>query len=84
VTVRKTKTQLLDFKVKFSYRPTSDEVLRLAYNPTYDLWFFVPSGRPRNLTNNIKDAYNERRPGGVCFQPEDNIWFYCASGENIQ
>ncbi|XP_062121772.1 uncharacterized protein LOC133835739 [Drosophila sulfurigaster albostrigata] len=61
----------------------SDEVLQLAYNPTYDLWFFLPSGRPGKLSAEIKDAYNQRRPGGVCFKQVDD-WFYCATGEKIQ
>ncbi|KAH8311195.1 hypothetical protein KR044_004791, partial [Drosophila immigrans] len=70
------------FKVSFSHSDPPQDVLRLANNPTYDLWFFLPSGRPNKLSDTVKDAYNERRPGGVCFQPEDN-WFYCASGEKI-
>ncbi|XP_030562209.1 uncharacterized protein LOC115763677 [Drosophila novamexicana] len=59
-----------------------DDVLQLAYNPTYDLWYFNPRGRPDKVTDNIKNAYNERRPGGVCYLPDD-IWFYCRTGEKI-
>jgi len=55
----------------------------LAYNPTYDLWFFLPDGRPNKLNDTIKDAYKERRPGGVCYKPEDD-WFFCATGEKIK
>lgn len=71
-------------KVLYRYRATSsDDVLQLAYNPTYDLWFFLPSGRPKNLNDTIKAAYWENQPGGVCFRPDDD-WFYCKSGEKIQ
>ncbi|XP_043656471.1 uncharacterized protein LOC122622231 [Drosophila teissieri] len=54
----------------------------LSYNPTYDFWFFVPTGRPKVVTQNVQNAYwAARTKGGVCFT---DLWFYCATGIKIE
>ncbi|ALC47322.1 CG4783 [Drosophila busckii] len=62
------------------------DTLQLAYNPTYEIWFFLPKGRPKpeQLTDSVQRAYYEHRPGGVCFKPDNNNWFYCSSGIAIE
>ncbi|XP_032595985.1 uncharacterized protein LOC116805779 [Drosophila grimshawi] len=61
---------------------TSNEVVKLGYNPTYDIWYFLPTGRPDDVPDYVKDAYEERKVGGVCFKSPDN-WFFCATGKKI-
>lgn len=54
----------------------------LSYNPTYDFWFFMPTGRPKVVTQNVQNAYwSARTKGGVCFT---DLWFYCATGIEIE
>ncbi|XP_044315111.1 uncharacterized protein LOC123037590 [Drosophila rhopaloa] len=54
----------------------------LSYNPTYEIWFFVPTGRPKSVSDNVKDAYwAARTKGGVCYTDH---WFYCKTGEKIE
>ncbi|KAI8044258.1 uncharacterized protein LOC128252983 [Drosophila gunungcola] len=58
------------------------ELKVLSYNPTYEIWFFVPTGRPKYVTDNIKDAYwAALTKGGVCFT---DVWFYCKTGLKIE
>ncbi|XP_022209840.1 uncharacterized protein LOC111065762 [Drosophila obscura] len=57
--------------------------LRLAYNPTYDIWFFQPKGKPKNVSKKVQEAYYAaKKKGGVCFA--NNIWSYCITGEIIE
>ncbi|XP_033162584.1 uncharacterized protein LOC117142611 isoform X1 [Drosophila mauritiana] len=63
-------------------RSESLELKVLSYNPTYDFWFFVPTGRPKVVTQNVQNAYwAARTQGGVCFT---DLWFYCATGIQIE
>ncbi|KAH8344375.1 hypothetical protein KR084_010383 [Drosophila pseudotakahashii] len=53
----------------------------LSYNPTYEFWFFVPTGRPKYVSENVQDAYwASRTKGGVCYT---DVWFYCKTGVTI-
>ncbi|KRF99776.1 uncharacterized protein Dwil_GK27058 [Drosophila willistoni] len=59
-----------------------DQVLKLDYNPTYDLWFFSPDGRPDVVSMKVQTAYEHaKNSGGVCYYKE---WFYCKTGEFIE
>ncbi|XP_037728842.1 uncharacterized protein LOC119559823 [Drosophila subpulchrella] len=54
----------------------------LSYNPTYEFWFFMPTGRPDHVSKNVEDAYwAARTKGGVCYT---NVWFYCKTGIKIE
>ncbi|XP_017084850.1 uncharacterized protein LOC108117128 [Drosophila eugracilis] len=54
----------------------------LSYNPTYEFWFFMPTGRPDHVSENVQAAYwSARTRGGVCFT---DIWFYCKTGIQIK
>ncbi|XP_016960536.1 uncharacterized protein LOC108031524 [Drosophila biarmipes] len=54
----------------------------LAYNPTYEFWFFMPTGRPDHVSDNVEEAYwGSRKTGGVCYT---NVWFYCQTGVKIE
>ncbi|KRF99775.1 uncharacterized protein Dwil_GK27711 [Drosophila willistoni] len=57
-------------------------VKRLAYNPTYEFWFFLPEGRPDSVSEKVQAAYwDARTKGGVCYATN---WFYCRSGQFIE
>ncbi|EDV41750.1 uncharacterized protein Dana_GF17629 [Drosophila ananassae] len=59
-----------------------DQVKVLSYNPTYEIWFFLPDGRPKWVSPNVEKAYFEARGnGGVCYKDD---WYYCKTGEKIK
>ncbi|XP_023174724.1 uncharacterized protein LOC111602045 [Drosophila hydei] len=65
-----------------NYNFNSSEILRLGYNPTYDLWYFNPKGRPSAVSESVKSAYRKQKPGGVCYVDPDT-WFFCKTFEPI-
>ncbi|KAH8278443.1 hypothetical protein KR018_003392, partial [Drosophila ironensis] len=67
----------------FTFADRSEvEPKQLAYNPTYEIWFFIPSGRPDSVPKNVQDAYfASQNSGGVCYL---NEWYYCRSGQVIK
>ncbi|TDG46938.1 hypothetical protein AWZ03_006642 [Drosophila navojoa] len=73
---------LLFTLVVANYDFNSTEMFRLGYNPTYDLWYFNPRGRPREISEAVKAAYRQQKPGGICFV-EPNTWLYCRTLEPI-
>ncbi|XP_017024770.1 uncharacterized protein [Drosophila kikkawai] len=50
----------------------------LSYNPTYEFWFFMPTGRPDDVPQTVKDVYWKTK--SVCYT---DFWFHCESGKAI-
>ncbi|XP_017104463.2 uncharacterized protein [Drosophila bipectinata] len=59
-----------------------NEVKVLGYNPTYEIWFYTPNGRPKYVSPNVQAAYKKARgKGGVCYK---DYWHYCKTGVKIE
>ncbi|KAH8248235.1 hypothetical protein KR038_007846 [Drosophila bunnanda] len=50
----------------------------LSYNPTYEFWFFTPTGRPSYVPQSVKDVYWKTK--SVCYT---DFWFHCGNGKPI-